>query len=51
MQNIIAAQGRIKTRNAYILIYERKQMIDTVRFNEFTEDSQIAVAKQDTAYI
>jgi len=28
MQQVLAAQGRLKNRNAYILIYERKQSVD-----------------------
>lgn len=40
-------QGKIKNRNAYVLIYERSHCIDLVRYNEFTDDLQVALAKQD----
>lgn len=29
---------RLKNRNAYILIYERKEFIDQTRFHEFVDD-------------
>ena len=32
MQQVIYSQGRLKNRNAYILIYERKEFIDQTKF-------------------
>lgn len=51
MQQVISSQGRAKTRNAYILIYERKQFIDQVRFNEFIDDNSAALLKQGSSYV
>lgn len=39
MQQALAAQGRTKTKNAYILIYERNFTIDQNRFHEFVDDN------------
>lgn len=51
MQQIIANQGRNKTKNAYILIYERHCFIDQEKFNEFTDDVNIVMqSKSSTAY-
>ena len=44
MQQIIQNQGRNKTKNAYILIYERLCFIDQERFNEFTDDNSVVLA-------
>ena len=46
MQQIIQNQGRNKTKNAYILIYERLCFIDQERFNEFTDDNSVVLANQ-----
>jgi hypothetical protein len=41
MQQIIHNQGRNKTKNAYILIYERLSFIDQEKFNEYTDDNSV----------
>ena len=38
MQQLLVQQGRVKTKSAYILIYERENFIDQDKFHEFTED-------------
>ena len=44
-------QGRMKTNNAYILIYERENFIDQDRFKEFTDDTKIALqSKKPNVY-
>lgn len=43
MQRIVMNQGRNKTKNAYILIYERNCFIDQERFNEFTDDNSVVL--------
>lgn len=50
MQQIIQDQGRTKTKNAYILIYERSEFIDQQRFNEFTDDRSIALKNQGQSF-
>lgn len=43
MQQILHNQGRNKTKNAYILIYERDYFIDQEKFNEFTDDNSVVL--------
>ena len=51
MQRIVQSQGRMKTKNAYILIYERNCFIDQDKFNEFTDDNSIVLQnKSQNAY-
>jgi hypothetical protein len=45
MQHAMAQAGRVKTKNAYILIYERNFTIDQSIFHEFVDDNHIATAK------
>ena len=42
----LQTQGRMKTNNAYILIYERENFIDQERFSEFTDDLKVAMANK-----
>ena len=43
-------QMKIKIKNAYILIYEREEILDMEKFNEFMDDPAISTKKQDIAY-
>jgi hypothetical protein len=38
---------KTKIKNAYILIYERDDLIDMERFNEFMDDPNINTNRQD----
>ena len=38
---------KTKIKNAYILIYERDDVIDMEKFNEFMDDPNINTVKQD----
>ena len=40
-------QFKTKIRNAYILIYEREDIIDMEKFNEFLDNPQISTNKQE----
>jgi hypothetical protein len=43
-------QLKTKIKNAYILIYEREEIIDIEKFNEFMDDPNINTNKQEIAY-
>lgn len=43
-------QLKTKIKNAYILIYEREEIIDMEKFNEFMDDPHVNTSKQDIAY-
>lgn len=43
-------QLKTKIKNAYVLIYEREDIIDMENFNEFMDDPQININKQEIAY-
>lgn len=49
MVQALQTTGRMKTHNAYILIYERENFIDQERFKEFQEDTKIALATKSLA--
>lgn len=49
MIQALQTQGRLKTNNAYILIYERESFIDQERFKEFTDDTKIAQASKSAS--
>lgn len=49
MMNTIK-QLKTKIKNAYVLIYEREDIIDMEAFNEFIDNPQINVNKQEMAY-
>jgi len=52
MQQIVMNQGRNKTKNAYILIYERSCFIDQEKFNELTDENSIVLQnKAKGAYL
>lgn len=41
---------KTKIKNAYILIYEREDIIDMEKFNEFMDDPAVNTNKQEIAY-
>lgn len=43
-------QLKTKIKNAYVLIYEREEIIDMENFNDFMDDPQINTNKQEIAY-
>jgi hypothetical protein len=43
-------QMKTKIKNAYILIYEREDIIDMEKFNEYMDNPSINTNKQEVAY-
>ena len=43
-------QLKTKIKNAYILIYEREEIVDMEKFNEFMDDPNINTNKQEVVY-
>jgi ubiquitin carboxyl-terminal hydrolase 34 len=43
MQQLMQTQGRVKTKSAYILIYERECFIDQDKYHEFVEDINVVM--------
>ena len=43
-------QMKTKIKNAYVLIYEREEIIDMEKFNEMIDDPEISTKKQEIAY-
>lgn len=43
-------QMKTKIKNAYVLIYEREEIIDMEKFNEMMDDPEISTKKQEMAY-
>ena len=43
-------QLKTKIKNAYILIYEREEIVDMDKFNEFMDDPNINTNKQEVVY-
>jgi predicted RND superfamily exporter protein len=43
-------QFKTKIKNAYVLIYEREDIIDMEKFNEAMDDPNINTNKQEIAY-
>lgn len=41
---------KTKIKNAYILIYEREDIIDMEKFNEYMDNPSINTNKQEVAY-
>lgn len=43
-------QLKTKIKNAYVLIYEREEIIDMEKFNDIMDDPQVNTNKQEMAY-